>query len=66
MRAGVVSSSGLMTLRCGTHKFFYFCMIEMRLFHIVTSSVGFPPLPNPPPMIDEEKGEATTHRIASF
>jgi hypothetical protein len=42
MRADAVSSSGLMILRCGTHKFFYFRMIEMNLFCITTSSVGFP------------------------
>jgi hypothetical protein len=47
IRDGAISSSGLTGLRCGTHKFFYFCMIEMSPFHITASSVGFPATESP-------------------
>jgi hypothetical protein len=36
------SSSGSMTLRSGTHKFFFSRMIELSLLRPVLSSVGFP------------------------
>jgi hypothetical protein len=36
------SSSGSMTLRSGTHKFFFSRSIELSLLHIVLSSIGFP------------------------
>jgi hypothetical protein len=61
MRAVAVSFSELLDQRCGTHKFFFFGMIEVSLFLIAVSSTGFPPQ-NPPPMI-YEKEEATTHHI---
>jgi hypothetical protein len=36
------SSGGLRALRCETHKFFCSRMIEVSLFCIIVSSVGFP------------------------
>jgi hypothetical protein len=36
------SSSGSMTLRSGTHKFFFSRMLELSLLRPVLSSVGFP------------------------
>jgi hypothetical protein len=42
VRASAVYSSGSTTLRCGTHKFFFSRMIEVSLFRITVSSVGFP------------------------
>jgi hypothetical protein len=65
MMAGVGSSSGLMALRCGTHKFSCFYMREMSHVRIAASSV-VPLLPNPPPMTVEEKEKATTYYVPTF
>jgi hypothetical protein len=63
MRDGAVSSSGLTTLRCGTHKLFCSRMIEVSLFLSQFQALG-PPPPNPPPLTDEEE-EATTYRVCN-